>query len=305
MIFRTGVIIGRFQSPILHDGHLTLINKVVSENEFLIVVLGDAPAKFTNVNPIPVSNLKESIIDQLKGIGIPYVVTSQEDKREDKTWSVEIDNEINRLAEGTKVTLYGSRDSFIPYYKGRFPTKYVDMEITYSSTQIRNEIKDKTKDHSYGFLSGIIYATQNKFPTAYPTVDVAILKPSQAPEDDIYLLLGKKPGVSTYCFIGGFVDPTDSCLEVAGGREVSEEVPGIDIHELSYVSSRLIDDWRYRRSNDRIMTTFFKTWILSGAPKKSEELEETKWFSIKHFDISILGKDHQILFNDLKRNLGL
>ena len=48
----TGVIIARFQTPALHEGHLSLIRQVKQKHNRLIIVLGVSPVKGSRKNPL-------------------------------------------------------------------------------------------------------------------------------------------------------------------------------------------------------------------------------------------------------------
>jgi 8-oxo-dGTP pyrophosphatase MutT (NUDIX family) len=63
--------------------------------------------------------------------------------------------------------------------------------------------------------------------------------------------------------VGGFVDPNDSSLEAAARREVMKEAH-IEIATVEYVGSYRVDDWRFLREVDKIMTTVFVADYKSG-----------------------------------------
>jgi bifunctional NMN adenylyltransferase/nudix hydrolase len=102
-------------------------------------------------------------------------------------------------------------------------------------------------------------------------------------DDNTKVLLGRKPTEEKYRFIGGFVDPTDSSLEAAVIREGREEAGPLELVNISYVCSRLIDDWRYRGEKDSIMTSFFAANVAFGHEEPGDDICEVRWFDIDTF----------------------
>ncbi len=276
---KLGVIIARFQTDILTDGHLALINYVKQNCDEILIILGSPQITLTDKNPLSFEIRKEMIENTTFIFNIKEII----DTPDDKEWSENIDGCITSQVFSYKkptdieITLYGSRDSFIPYYLGFYKTEYFDSHIKkISATEKRKHIAQSPiyyNDDS--FRRGIIYTVENKFPTVYPTVDIALIKKQLSSK---YILLGRKPGKYKYVFPGGFVDPTDLSLEEAAKRELGEEVIGIKHSKMKYLSSIKIDDFRYKGTKDGIMTTFFMTKYKSGTPIAGDDLEEVRWF---------------------------
>jgi bifunctional NMN adenylyltransferase/nudix hydrolase len=74
---------------------------------------------------------------------------------------------------------------------------------------------------SVDWRAGVVYAAYNRYPQAFPTVDVAVTR--ETDDGDLEILLAKKPGEKGYRLIGGFVSPTDNSLQAAARRELAEE----------------------------------------------------------------------------------
>lgn len=289
----TGVIVGRWQVPYLHIGHLQIIEHVTDTSEKLVLVVGESAIQLTDRNPLPIEVRKLML-----SVKYPEAdILSIKDSKSDELWSQNLDE----LLEGYKdVTLYGSRDCFIEHYKGKHKTELIPSTYNVSGTEVRKGVAKRLPlvIVPTAFSEGIIYAIENRFPTVYPTVDIAVVKYDSGTCDH-QLLLGRKEGSDKYCFIGGFVDTKDESKEMAAARELSEEVTGMDVHEFKYISSHKINDPRYRGTKDGIMTSLFAAYYLSGTPTAADDIAECRWFDLKGFDRGQITDYHQVLFDAL------
>ncbi|ASZ10236.1 NUDIX domain-containing protein [Chitinophaga pendula] len=279
----TGVIIARFQTPSLHEGHLELIRQVKQQHNRTIIVLGVSPVKGSRKNPLDYYT-RERMIKQL----FPdIIVLPLSDQRSDKAWSHRLDELLLNSFPQESFVLYGSRDSFIPYYSGRFSTAALPPVQDYNATEMREAIADKVFD-TEEFRAGIIYNTYNQYPKVYPTVDIAVFRHNKQE-----LLLGRKPNEDTWRLPGGFADPTDTSFDSAARRELQEECGPLEISAMQYELSTLVDDWRYRSEVDKIITTLFSTDLLFGTPTPADDLEVLRWVAIT--DITAMIEQGQIV----------
>ena len=284
-----GVIIGRFQTPELHSEHIKLIQYVLDRHEKVILFLGVSPTLANKKHPMDFITRKYMIEEQF-GIS-KLTIMPLSDNKSNEIWSKQLDSKIKEVFPLGSVTIYGSRDSFIPYYSGINKTLELEPEVFISATDVR-ELASKKVIGSSEFRAGIIYSVYNQFPTVYGTVDVAIIK-----DDEI--LLGQKLGETQWRFIGGFVDTTDESDEVAAKRETLEET-GLEVADLEYVCSMQVEDWRYRGIKDRsIMTRFFKAKYIFGCPTPQDDINALKWFKITPELENMLVEEHKKLFKKL------
>lgn len=293
-----GVIVGRFQVPALHDGHQYLLNHVLAKADMLVVLLGVSPVDgYTAENPLTFAQ-REMI---LRSYVHPVTVFPLPDRRTNEEWSQHINTLLGTTFPSINydVTLYGGRDSFIDSYSGPFHVERVVIpaHITASGTDARAAIKE---ENSPEFFAGQIYALQRQFPHAYPTVDVAMLRPA---DRGMEALLIQRADSGRWCFPGGFVDPTDKTLEGAAVRELSEEiglVPTNGAASMLYAGSTIIDDFRYRGSRDKIMTTLFVCRFAFGRPMPNyNEVQDYRWVLLTDLP-SVVSETHQPLVNLLR-----
>jgi bifunctional NMN adenylyltransferase/nudix hydrolase len=286
-----GVIVGRFQVDDLHEGHIDLIKYVVDRHERVIILLGMTPLKVTRNNPLDFSAREQMIKSTFPDI----TILSIKDINNDEVWSKVLDETIHdHVGPTTPVVLYGSRESFISHYTGKYKTFEYEQEVYVSGTDVRDTISAACKA-SPDFRKGVIWAAHNQFPKVYTTVDIAVWN-----EDRTKLLLARKPNRSVYCFIGGFADPSEN-FETAARREVGEESQ-IEITDPEYVGSFPIDDWRYRRELDSITTVFFEAKHMFGKPTPTDDIVELRWFEFDKIDPKRdLSETHHVLFDALKK----
>lgn len=291
-----GVIIGRFQIHELHEAHKDLFDKVIDRHQKVIVFLGVSPVLGSKRNPLDFPTRQQLILSEY-GSKIAAVLPIH-DNRSDLAWSKEIDKRIREVFQIGDVTLYGSRDSFIPHYEGQFKTHELETKIYLSGTDVRKNVSKKILA-SPEFRAGIIYGIYNTYPIVYSTIDIAIFN------NEGEILLARKPNDPTalYRFIGGFVDPKDDSDFAACRREGFEET-GAEIEPYEYVCSAKVDDWRYRNEEDRkIMTRLYKAKYVSGRIEPNDDISELKLFKISEIDVALFVPEHRPLATELLKNL--
>jgi bifunctional NMN adenylyltransferase/nudix hydrolase len=294
-----GVVIGRFQIDTLHKGHISLLDHVTKNHKKVIVFLGVAVGEHKEEQALGYATREKMI----KGTYPDVVVQPLKDMGDDQKWSEQIDSKIREVYHHGSVVLYGGRDSFIPYYTGKFKTENVGniIDVSDSATKRREEIKREVRD-SADFRAGIIYHAANSYPNAFPCVDIALVKESE--EEGTLILLCKKPDESLYRFPGGFVDPQDNSYESAARREAYEELGvNIEIANPQYITSLRVDDWRYRKSKNKIITSLFKFDFLYGIPKAQDDISEVKWIKVENINLDLIVKEHKPLMESLIKKL--
>ncbi len=283
--FSFGVIIGRFQTDLLHVGHECFIGDIQNENHTTIVLIGDRKSPQTANNPLSFETRSKMIMDEFPNVLIGRIF----DCRDDTEWSENVDKEIDKISSNVltslpativpKITLYGGRDSFISHYNGKYKTELYKCDfVNHNSTNIRESIKNiSVENHNADFRRGIIHAYQNLTHRHYLSVDVAI----QKEENSYIFLMGKKPGETQWRFPGGFVDPYET-PEHAAKRELFEECNETIEGKLQYIDSFQVKDWRLRNAEgvDQITMLFygFHSW---GMPTPGDDLEIVQWIDVR------------------------
>lgn len=299
---KIGVVIGRFQAQNLTDSHMQLIEEAMFRSDRVLVYIGMNDVRNTGRYPLPWESVAEMIDEFMKNrinstdsserelLVNSYKIDVIMDHPSDEYWSERLDEKIRRNMEVDKaeVTLYGGRDSFIPYYYGNFPTEELNIGIEgESATKMRSQAKYPETEEG---REGMIFAANWRWPQVYPVVDGIVVD-----KDNRYLLAHKK-GVHGWQFFGGFVDPKDENLEIAVAREVKEE-SGLEVIS-KYLTSIRIDDDRYGREKDAMMTNVFLCQVVAGKPKPGDDVDEIGWFTFE--EIPKLISNHQIIYDEVK-----
>ena len=266
-----GVIIGRFQVHELHEAHQALINTVRERHDAVLIFIGLTPVRGTASDPLDFASRQRMIQEVYPDIDVYYI----EDRWSDDFWSNNLDYQIDKWTKTHQsVMLYGSRDSFIPHYKGRYPTTELKSNVWISGTEIRRRIANKFSP-SRDYRAGVIAASFDRYPGVYTTVDIAVVD-----RDKGNVLLVKKPGEEKWRFPGGFSTPNSKSFEEDARRETTEET-SVEADDFTYIGSAYIDDWRYRRSPDKIKTIMFVATYVFGRPNGQDDVEMAMWASIE------------------------
>lgn len=255
------VVIGRFQTPYLHQGHLELLRRANNYSDNLLVLIGCTAAVGTDKNPMDFETRKQLIKYNCE-------IKPLYDMLSDKDWSDQVDKIIDDLGF-KEATIFGGRDNSIEnYYSGKHEVKIINDIGVHSATALRKAVGMSNPRNSEDFRAGIIYATEKRYPIVYSTVDVIVKN------GDKYLI-GKKG--DKYCFAGGFVDPSDNSLQDAAIRELKEETGITNFGDIDYCGSIRINDHRYKGTKDSIMTHCF---LVRNAKDFGGEIEDKEF---KHF----------------------
>jgi len=292
---KTAVIIARFQTPFLHDGHTHLIDQVMAKHNKVVVVLGVSPVKSSKRNPYDFHTREKMIKASYPNL----LILPLADNASDSYWSNALDQLLGQTFPNESFVLFGSRDSFLTHYNGKLLAEPLPAHEAPTGTDIREFYSDDVKS-SQDFRLGINYACHNAYAKVYPTVDIAVIK------DDM-VLLGKKPTATAWRFPGGYADPIDANFEAAAKRELQEECGDILTGPMQYVGSAKIDDWRYRNEEDKIITTFFKTAWQAGEATANDDLKAVQWCAINQLENMLateeITKEHHVLVRMLLTNL--
>ena len=219
-----GIIVGRFQVPDLHEAHKELILSVTNMHQKVIIFLGLSPI-FDSRNPLDFESRKKMISNEFPDVIIAYI----KDVPNDDVWSKSLDSQIEGLLTPRQTcVLYGSRDSFLNHYTGIYERKELVQEHWISGSEMRKMLQNTVKG-SKDFRHGAIWAQWTRFPTVFTTVDIAVIR-----MDPLSILLGRKTiDNGKWRFPGGFTDPTDQTFEASAMREVSEEIPGVEVEPIT------------------------------------------------------------------------
>lgn len=284
-----GVLVGRFQVDELHEAHQKLIEGVIAEHEKVIIFLGLAPTRVTRNNPLDFEARKQMILQKYPNVIVLYI----KDIGNNEKWSKKLDEQIGDIANPNEtVMLYGGRESFIDHYLGKYPTYELQQESYVSGSEIRKKVSDRIKA-SPDFRAGVIWAAHNQYPKVHPNVDIAVWD-----KDKKRLLMARKENQDLYRFIGGFATPKES-YEESAKREVEEEAH-IQISDPVYVCSCPIDDWRYRREVDGIITILFEAEHKFGKPNPDDDICELRWFDADKISRDDVVEEHRSLLNRLR-----
>ena len=280
--YNVGVIMARFQVAELHEAHKELIDTVLAEHPKVMIFLGLSPVRGSIRDPLDFQPRKQMLLEAYPHEKYPNLYIGYiKDNRSNEKWSENLDMNIrDGMGPNDTAVLYGSRDSFLTHYKGEFDTRELQATRYVSGTELRAKIAAAPQSNPQ-FRAGAIWATYQRYPTVYSTVDVAVFDPKER-----RILLARKPLENGYRFVGGFASPTDDSFEASALRELGEETGlSVGLAGLRYVGSKRVDDWRYANNpSEKIMTHLYIGLYVSGCPKASDDVAEVRFFNYDTFD---------------------
>lgn len=280
----SGFFIGRFQVYELNAVHERLIEQLWNKHEHVYVVICSNPAP-SLTNPLDWELRKALFVERYDDA---IEVIEMPDLPDDRVWSQELDRRILELRPARPIVLYGSEDRFASLYSGQFPAEPMEAVLEDVLAAMNPTGITSLRD----FCAGAIYGAMRRYPTVYPTVDIALFSP-----DYRYVLLARKANETGLRFPGGFVDPEDESYEQAALRELEEECGELEIDNFIYLGSHRIDDWRYRNTPDSVMSHLYACTLTSGEPQASDDLMEVLWYEMRRLDASQLIAEHRPLFD--------
>jgi len=283
-----GVIVGRLQTPYLTPGHISFIDFVLSRHDSVVLFLGESKSVRNERNPLDFATRREMIQEVYPKLSIVQIL----DCPSDETWSRNLDRAITDILPiHVSPILYGSRDSFIQYYHGKFQTYEFKPEIEISATEIREKIIG-SPSNNVEWRKGATYAAYNRPAQVFPTVDVF-------PCFGNKVLLGRKDiDDGKWRAVGGFVDSTkDNCYLDAAKRELVEETCISFSENWVNLGDFRINDYRYRGKGNRdcIITTVFTCQVNSDKAKKRDDIDEIGWYDINENLHSIIIPEHRLI----------
>jgi bifunctional NMN adenylyltransferase/nudix hydrolase len=266
-----GIVVGRFQVEELHYAHLNLLHTAQDMCDHVIVFIGTTEVKNGQRNPLDFETrfkmIHSSGLDMTK-----FRIFPLPDQSDDQFWYQELDRLIEAYAGDEEIILFGGRDSCFTNYNGKYTNIHNVRHYNYSGTEKRQKIIESVPS-TVLHREGVIWAANNRWPTTFTTVDVAIF-------DHKYdrLLLGKRNSEDKYRLIGGFSDPQSLSFEDDARREAKEEAD-VTLDAVTYIKSMFIDDWRYRNEKDKVKTILFAAKIDEfDIPRPGDDIDEVRWF---------------------------
>jgi len=293
-----GVVVGRFQTPTLHDGHLTVLNAANQHNKML-VLLGVCASPGSYRQELDYETRRLLISRKYPDAVIQPIY----DMASNELWSTNLDSLIRKMFPFSAITIYHGRESFVPYYEGKLEDRLVDVgDVDELSATALREKSYEIARASEDFRHGVFYGLHNCFPRINPTVDVAITRmhnefDAGGGHGVLQVLLGRKEDHRGWRFPGGFIDITDPTAEHAAIREAQEET-SLLVTSPTYISSRKVDDWRNTERNS-VLTTFYHFPYESGHAQGNDDLPEVKWFAVDDLGQVNIVPVHKPLVEDL------
>lgn len=268
----------RLQWKRLHPGWIHLIEYACARHEQVMIALGDHGGVRTRNNPLSVEERIMMVRQTLPHLPDLIIKPIKDDPISNVRWSRRLDNLLEQtFGENRWPVLYGSRDSFIPEYKGIYTTVEVEPLEEHRGTHLREALEFP---HTEDARAAIIWDQQHRRSYVYSTTDVAI----RDPKSGKVLCIGKNHHGGLLSFVGGHTEKSDGNGKVGALREQGEEVEGIETTDPVLIGNEIIEDPRYRGTEDGVSTSFFVADYIEGEPKANDDADYTEWVDPAEFE---------------------
>lgn len=288
-----GVVVGRFQTPVLHAGHHAVIQEADKHHKLCIFVAVRPSQPVTKSDPLDYPAREQMIKDEYP----EATVLPLPDQPTDEGWSESLDATLHALYPFDTVMLYGGRDSFKAHYHGRHEVREVDSITGISATSLRDVDGARVENHE-SWRRGVIYAAHNRYGQIYPCVDIVVVRPgSVGPKPEPEVLVGSRASErGAHRLPGGHVNPTDSGALEAAQRELREET-GIEPGDWAYIDNLRVRSWRDTDGGGVIFTSLYCAKLSFGPAKAGDDLDHVKWIPVNGLKSLKWADDHSLLID--------
>ncbi len=246
-----GVIVGRFQSPYLTDGHRTLLQEAYKESDEVAIFLLNNEIPFSDSNPIPYDLREKMILD--------YVRREFKEKKTqfyclpDQKYASKLMFSIDQTLTAAhtnqaKFTLYGGDKSLAIQYQGIAEVKIVGTNYhSCTAKDARNEAYD-LESINVNFLQGVIHALNYRRVVCHNYIVSILLYQDES--GNIFCLAKNDTRLKKYIFPLTPVTSTYGSYEEQSMAEMKKLLKDGVVTDGSHIVSKRIDDWRFRHTSD-------------------------------------------------------
>ncbi len=246
-----GVVIGRFQAPIIIGGHRTILQAAAKDNDELIIFIADNEIPFSHSNIIPYE-IREALLADFIKSSINKTVHFY--KLDDQKYASYIQAAIDHVlavhydvGKTNEATLYGGPGNFAERYSGIMKVKLIEKVNLGPSAEQARSVAYNHMNYSATFCSGIIKAIRQREPICHNYV-ISVAIGDNGRENQILVEQNermKRLILPTFEVVKRF----DNLIHQSFA-ELRDIVPNIVLSTGTQMGSVRVDDWRFRDSDD-------------------------------------------------------
>lgn len=244
-----GIIVGRFQSPYVTEGHKAVIRIAAKAEDEIVFFLLDNKIPFSERNPLPYDIREKMLSTYMLGEfkHKKFRFFALQEQKYAGSMQRAIDYTMTKNFDSKDAfTMYGGPGSYAERYGGLATVQMIDRIYGMNSGDARRCAYDM-EVQTTNLLQGVIHALNYRSPVCYNyIVNVVLYDKGESTE----ILVVDDSRMRHHVLPTFEVNNAHSSFEAQAISEITKIIPTAILGNTTHVKSFKVADWRFRNSQD-------------------------------------------------------
>lgn len=243
-----GVIVGKFQAPMLTEGHKQILSTAGNKSDHLLIFIFDNEIPFSSSNPLSYDVRERILLDFVRNKVCKHATFY---KLSDQKYASSLQNSIDKtlsyydIGGKNTATIYGGPNNFANDYTGIANKVILPLVQGKNSSELR-DMAYNLKQTTLLFHSGMINALNWREPICHNFIVPLVTSNEKGPVLLVeQLTTMKNLTIPTFPVVARFDD-----LIHQSRAELKDIFPELKFSSGSLLGSIKINDWRFRDTED-------------------------------------------------------